>query len=387
MKLAKRTTFLFPSSTKPRLAKEFFICAGFLLGLAASFVLSPAFFDVVVHSIADVYLQVSVFVFFTLALYYGFEKWLDIDLMAFVKSNARYQVPVAAILGALPGCGGAIVVITAFAKGSVSFGAVTAVLVATMGDAAFLLIAKAPSTALFVVGVSLVVALISGYLVDKLHTKEFLLKSPSSPAKELSPFVLSVLQTPWLLMTIPGVVLGFLTALQIDVDSLLGIQNFSLVFGSIGGILSLLLWLANCQAQPFRMSKDSMSCSKSRTQKIILDTCFVSLWVVIAFVIFEVWVAFFGLDLHSLFSAHLVYLPLLAVIIGFIPGCGPQILVTSLFLGGYIPLSAMLGNAISNDGDALFPALAISFQASLLATLYSAIPALLVAYGYFWLFE
>ena len=47
--------------------------------------------------------------------------------------------------------------------------------------------------------------------------------------------------------------------------------------------------------------------------------------------------------------------PLIAILFGFLPGCGPQIVVATFYLNGYIPLSAELGNAISNDGDALFP--------------------------------
>ena len=48
---------------------------------------------------------------------------------------------------------------------------------------------------------------------------------------------------------------------------------------------------------------------------------------------------------------------------------------------------AEIGNAISNDGDALFPAIAMAPKAAIIATLYSAIPAIIVAYGYYWLFE
>lgn len=46
-----------------------------------------------------------------------------------------------------------------------------------------------------------------------------------------------------------------------------------------------------------------------------------------------------------------------------------------------MPLSTLLGNAISNDGDALFPALVLTPKAAMIATLYSAVPALLVAYA------
>ena len=79
--------------------------------------------------------------------------------------------------------------------------------------------------------------------------------------------------------------------------------------------------------------------------------------------------------------------PFIAVLVGFIPGCGPQIIVTSIYLLGIIPLSAQIGNAISNDGDALFPVLAIAPKVGLIATLYSAIPALIFSYAYLYFFE
>ena len=74
------------------------------------------------------------------------------------------------------------------------------------------------------------------------------------------------------------------------------------------------------------------------------------------------------------------FVPLVAILIGFIPGCGPQIMITSMYISGQIPMSAQIGNSISNDGDALFPAMAIAPKVAVLATLYSAIPALMVAY-------
>jgi hypothetical protein len=77
--------------------------------------------------------------------------------------------------------------------------------------------------------------------------------------------------------------------------------------------------------------------------------------------------------------------PLIAVLIGFLPGCGPQIIVTGLYLTGAIPMAALLGNAISNDGDALFPAIALAPRAAIVATLYTGIPALIVAYATFFL--
>ena len=69
------------------------------------------------------------------------------------------------------------------------------------------------------------------------------------------------------------------------------------------------------------------------------------------------------------------------------PGCGPQIVVATFYLNGYVPLSAEIGNAISNDGDALFPAIALAPKAAILATIYSGLPAIIVAYSYMVFFE
>ena len=39
------------------------------------------------------------------------------DVGIIMKRGENWQVPMASFLGALPGCGGAVVVITAFARG------------------------------------------------------------------------------------------------------------------------------------------------------------------------------------------------------------------------------------------------------------------------------
>ena len=75
----------------------------------------------------------------------------------------------------------------------------------------------------------------------------------------------------------------------------------------------------------------------------------------------------------------------MAVLVGFIPGCGPQVLVTTLYLNGIIPFAALIANAISNDGDALFPAIALTPKMAIIATLYSGIPALIISYVFLFL--
>ena len=80
----------------------------------------------------------------------------------------------ASLLGAIPGCGGAIVVVTQYIQGRISFGSLVAVLTATMGDAAFLLLAAEPKTGLLIFTLGAFVGALTGYVVDFFHGKSYL---------------------------------------------------------------------------------------------------------------------------------------------------------------------------------------------------------------------
>ena len=114
-------------------------------------------------SLFDAYIQVTVFVAATLLLFFSLEHFYKMDIGILMKKGDIWQVPMASLLGALPGCGGAVVVITAFARGNIRLGAMVAALIATMGDAAFLLLAKEPTTYLRLMSISIFAAVISGW--------------------------------------------------------------------------------------------------------------------------------------------------------------------------------------------------------------------------------
>ena len=345
------------------------------------------FGEVIFTSIADAYIQVSTFVAATFLIVYGIEKFLNIDVTAALRRDTFWQVPVAAALGALPGCGGAIIVVTQYVTGRLSFGSVVAVLTATMGDAAFLLIAQEPLTGLAIIAMGFVVGTLSGWIINAIHGNDFLrgaITKTDVEAEHNEDASTRWIDRLWLFLMMPGIVLAALVAFQVDADALLANSLFdrpATFLGVIGGVLALSMRMA----PRFGVSGDT-AFSKSNTiiRRTIADTNFVTTWVIMAFLLFELSVYLFGLDLKNLFTGVALYTPLIAILIGFLPGCGPQVLVTTMYLSGMIPLSAQIGNAISNDGDALFPAIAIAPRVAIVATLYSAVPALLISYG--WLF-
>jgi len=320
-------------------------------------------------SLFDAYIQVTVFVAATLLVFFSLEHFYKIDIGILMRKGDIWQVPIASLLGALPGCGGAVVVITAFARGNIRLGAMVAALIATMGDAAFLLLAKEPTTYLKLMSISIFAAVISGWTVDKFHRGELY----SSEIKNFEKIGIGKLRARdklFMFFAAPGLFLGILQLAQIDVN------NFGVlvtVFGLTGAFLSISIWVLS----PISAVSSSKDHPFTRSSE---ETSFVTVWVIAGFLAYEYSYAFFGLDLEVLAEAAWVFLPILAVLVGFIPGCGPQVLVTTLYLNGIIPFAALIGNAISNDGDALFPAIALTPRMAVIATLYSAIPALIISY-------
>ena len=115
--------------------------------------------------------------------------------------------------------------------------------------------------------------------------------------------------------------------------------------------------------------------------KTMHTTHFVTVWVVGGYVVFDTMLYAFGWDVAAAFEGIGVWTPLLAALVGLIPSCGPQVIVTGLYLKGFLPFSALMANALCNDGDALFPALAVSPRAAFVATVYGMVPALLIGYA------
>jgi len=342
------------------------------------------FGEVIRSSMVDAYIQVSVFVGFTLFVFIGLDSLTKFDVKHFLSKTQKFHVGISAFLGAIPGCGGAIIVVTQYIQGRISFGSLVAVLTATMGDAAFLILAVEPSTGLLIFVLGIIVGSISGYIIDFIHGINFMQTETNLKVEfeKVGKTFVSNFNYFWLFLFIPGFVMGILVAFQIEFNSSV-YNSFLLLIASAGAILSIFMWSLN-PLSDFQCSTDK---TRGFLSRVVDTTNFVTTWVISGFLVFEIFMYFTSLDLKIFFDLWLPFVPLVAILFGFLPGCGPQVVVATFYLNGYIPLSAELGNAISNDGDALFPAIALAPKAAILATLYSAIPALVVAYGYFYLFE
>ncbi|MBY6197856.1 putative manganese transporter [Vibrio hangzhouensis] len=366
--------------------------------------------EAAVYALSDAFWAVSCYVAFTLILYHLIARLFSSQnrLVELYHHSPHHQVVFSSLLGALPGCGGAIIVTTQFVTGRVGFGSVVAVLTATMGDAAFVILASKPNVGIGLVLLGVVVGILTGFLVNQLHCADFL--RPTSgiqndlPHRSLNACPCDSSQTAstnqqvamnlqgqfWKWLIAPALFVSITLSLQIDVNELLRLPEHGIEWlGAILSVVMMCLWACTneIKAHQKTVAVEHKTSHSHPIQKAAQDTHFVSAWVISAFLAFELLFLFADIDLASALLGYGPYMPLIGMAVGLLPGCGPQILITGLYLTGSVPMSGQIANAISNDGDALFPAIALAPKAAIAATFYSAVPALVVGYGYYWLFE
>lgn len=124
--------------------------------------------DLLLRPLADAFMQVGVFVALMLAPFgWARHRWGH-RLDAALERHRTLAPLVAAGLTMPPGCGGAILVMAAYARGAVSYGAAIAALVSTMGDASWVLLAADPVLTVKLKLLLLVVGAVAGWTVDGL---------------------------------------------------------------------------------------------------------------------------------------------------------------------------------------------------------------------------
>ena len=129
--------------------------------------------EILVISMRDAFLAVTVFVAAMVLLFSWLQYVTAGRFVVWIRENTRFQPVIGAMMGLTPGCGGAIIVMPMYARGYVTYGTVIATLIATLGDAAFVLIGAVFQDSSFLTPVivvhltSFLVGVLWGYVVDK----------------------------------------------------------------------------------------------------------------------------------------------------------------------------------------------------------------------------
>ncbi|HIF04029.1 MAG TPA: hypothetical protein EYQ80_01010 [Candidatus Poseidoniales archaeon] len=376
--------------------------------------------NIIIVSMRDAFLAVTVFVAAMVLLFSWLQYATSGRFVEEIQKRKKLQPIIGAVMGLTPGCGGAIVMMPMYTRGYVTYGTVIATLIATLGDSAFVLIGAAVGDSRFIApmlavhAISFTVGVLWGYLIDGLGV------TPHKPLGGLGPAIGEENPTPemghsspldelprevpeglgykilhqgyilWWLVTLVGLVLAVMLLVWVgqDADFVLELSfnpftlhGFITWVGLLGTSLSVILYVAqkNWIADDTEATiGDKLHSMRETMVHAASETAFVTFWVMIAYFVFSFTLLFSGLVEEDLARyGGGVGAVMVAAIIGLIPGCGPQIIAITAYTKGVISFPALAANAISQDGDALFPLLVRHKAASLWATVHTTIPALL----------
>lgn len=88
-----------------------------------------------------------------------------------LKKTRTGQVVFGALLGSIPGCMGGFATVSLYTHRMFSFGALVAMMIASSGDEAFIMLAMIPEKALVLFAVLFIIAIITGIITDKIAEK------------------------------------------------------------------------------------------------------------------------------------------------------------------------------------------------------------------------
>ncbi|MGL6113913.1 putative manganese transporter [Cetobacterium sp. SF1] len=347
------------------------------------------FFNLFYFNAIDAFLTVGVFVAVTLLIIELINFKYNNLIIKKLEQRGKKQILFSSLLGSLPGCGGALLITTLYNKNIVSFGSLVAAFIATMGDAAFIILLGSPKIYFFIFIISNLVGVITGYLLDKFNIGNNFITNKTNINKEhchkenISQHKTNIFNI-WKFLFWIFIFCSFPLAIEHiteghehlhDTHSLLELIPF------LGTLFSIIyIGFKNKFSSPC-----DNHCHQSLTLKkifshIVDETSFLITWVFISFIIYEVLVhlSIGENNLAQLASNNSYLVIIIAILFGLIPGCGPQILIASLYIADIIPFSALIANAICNDGDALFPLIAMNKKSAFWVTLYNVIPAFLI---------
>jgi len=324
-----------------------------------------------------------------------------------LRKTKTGQVVFGALLGSIPGCMGGFATVSLYTHRMFSFGALVAMMIASSGDEAFVMLAMIPEQALILFAVLFVLAVAVGVITDKIYDRM------DVPAAECS----------------EGYVIHEHEHEQEDEH---GKRHFG--WKRIVMFIGLALFIAalatgrlghdhgvhgDCQHEHCHEAGHHHEAEHQEGFTIDLlsedwmNVLFAALSVVVLLVLIfgsdhfvegHLWdhivrkhlptifawtfgvllvlgIALQYIDISRWISDNTVLMIVLATLIGIIPESGPHLIFVTLFAAGVVPFPVLLASSISQDGHASIPLLAESKKSFLWAKIINCIVALLAGFA------
>ena len=337
-----------------------------------------------------------------------------------LKKTKIGQVVIGALMGSIPGCMGGFATGSLYTHRLFSFGALVAMMIASSGDEAFVMLAMIPEQALILFAVLFVLAVIVGVMTDIIYDRSharhcdrhehegcgvetdchdgYVVHGSSSGHKRHYGWK-RILMFAGLAIFIAALATGHLGHDHGTHEghehhvSHMEITEYSHVHE-----------MAEAEHDGFHidlLSEDWMNVLFAGLSVIVLFVLLLAsdhfveehLWdhivrkhlpVIFAWTFGVLLVLGIGLqyiDIERWISDNTVLMILLATVIGIIPESGPHMIFVTLFAAGIVPFPVLLASSISQDGHASIPLLAESKKSFVWAKLINCIVALAAGYA------
>lgn len=312
------------------------------------------------------------------------------------------QVVIATILGLIPGCFGGFAVVGMWTHGVVSFGALVAAMISSVGDEAFVMLVQMPQKAFLLFGILLIIALTVGFLIDKLGIKVAQPKNMQHHlvVHEHEQVCMHGLFGNWkanfkhltftrglliagLALFIIGMLTGFFNHEGHGPagNHVVSQNSFSLPLDE-AWFNNIFLLLAIVVLITFIFVDDHFLEEHLWKHIIRQHVPKIFIWTFLALLLIHLLMN--SVDMTVWVEKNQLWVLLFAVLIGIIPESGPHLVFISLFLGGNIPFSILLANSITQDGHSTLPLLAESKRGFLTVKLINVLIGLIVGLAGYW---
>ena len=323
-----------------------------------------------------------------------------------LKKSPVKQVILSALLGLIPGCVGGFAVVSLYTHNLLSFGSLVAMMIASSGDEAFLIMAMIPKTAILLFVVLFIIGIVAGIVVDKVYKGS---KRPFPPEHyELHDECCEEKKTHTVFGTENGKIPHKWSKERLSIMAGIAVFIVAVVFGLLehehsgaghetqgteialiehdthtdelhadeglnakfdifserwinlifAGV-SLLTLILTARANEHFIREHLWNHVIRKHFKSIF------LWTTGALLVIHFGIQY--LDIESWVKENVMWMILLAVLIGFIPESGPHMVFITLFIGGFVPFSVLLASSIAQDGHTALPLLAESKKSFFLA--------------------
>jgi len=319
-----------------------------------------------------------------------------------LRSTKIGQILVSALLGAVPGCMGGFASVSLYTHKLLSFGALLAMMVATAGDEAFMMLALFPGKAMLLFAVILVLGIVLGIIVDYLpigkKPEKFRLDDTfeihehdhhhshdhdsdhghvhehKHNHKHFSLMPSRIVMLVGLVAFIVALLTGGLEEsglwdMGLDVEESSSEEYMFWFFAACSLIVVGVLVFASDHFVKEHLWEHVV---KHHLPEIFAWTFGV---LMVVATVFHFW------NPESWIRENTAIMILLAVLMGCLPQSGPHMIFVALFATGVIPFPVLLANTICQEGHAGLPLLAESKASFLKAKGIKIVLALVIGFG------